>query len=472
MQISKDIAVKAALAEKCRRSFYFFVKLFWGTVISEKPVWNWHIREICDILQNETERIRNRMPAEYDYIIFNVPPGSSKSTIISEMYPCWAWTIDVSQRFICGSHNATVAEDIADKCKKIFTSDLYKSLFRDVGIRSDAKTHLENSHNGERYTTSTGTGITGIHAHQIIIDDPLNPQQTASESEIRTTNKWITETLSTRKVDKSIAITILVMQRLHELDPTGYLLAQPDLRIKHICLPGELSDKLKPKYYKDFYLDGLFDPVRLSPTILAGLKVQLGTYGYSGQIGQEPVNMDGGIIKRDWFEIVDECPATSPDFVLDTAYTKDLKNDPSGFMAFIKHRHDIVITDWQTKRLEFPDLIDYTKAFAKANKYSRQSMLIVEPKASGKSLVQQLKRDTDLNIKESAPPDKDKVTRATAITPTLESGRVKLLKGAWNESFIQEVCSFPVAAHDEAVDCLVMAVERGINKVKKKIVYV
>lgn len=461
--ITRDQVITSAKRELCRRSFYFFVQTFWNVVISEPPVWNWHIEKLCDELQAEAERIKARQPANFDYFIINVPPGSSKSTIISEMYPCWCWTIDVAQRFICGSHNATVAEDIADKCKKIFTSDLYKRLFPDVGIRSDAKTHLENAHNGERYTTSTGTGITGIHAHQIIIDDPLNPQQAASEAEMKTANKWITETLSTRKVDKSIAITIIVMQRLHESDPTGFLTSDKKLRINHICLPGELSNNVKPAEWGKFYKNGLFDPVRLSKEILIGLKAQLGSYGYSGQIQQEPANLEDGLIKKRWFDIVDiDISGLPKSFVLDTAYTAKKNNDPSGFLAYVVRDNEVIITNWESHRLEFPDLVNYTETFARNNGYTHESILRVEPKASGKSLVQQLYRQTNLNIIESDNPEKDKVTRATSITKILESKRVKLLRGGWNEAFLLEVCTFPKAAHDEAIDCLVMCVNEEL----------
>lgn len=465
------MVVLSAKRELCRRSFYFFVQLFWPVVISEPPVWNWHIKKLCDELQAEAERIKARKLADFDYFIINVPPGSSKSTIISEMYPCWVWTIDVAQRFICGSHNATVAEDIADKCKKIFTSDLYARLFPDVGIRSDAKTHLENGHNGERYTTSTGTGITGIHAHQIIVDDPLNPQETASEAQMKTANKWITETLSTRKVDKSIAITIIVMQRLHDLDPTGFLLSNKKLRIKHICLPGEVSKNIVPAEWRKLYKDGLFDPIRLSRATLNTMEVQLGSYGYSGQIMQEPANLENGLIKKKWFEIVDiDISGYPKSFVLDTAYTKKTDNDPSGFLAYVLRNNELIITNWESHRLEFPKLVNYTETFAKNNGYTYESILRVEPKASGKSLVQQLYSQTDLNIAEAENPEKDKVTRATSITKILESGRVKLLRGNWNEAFLIEVCTFPKAAHDESVDCLVMAVNEELANGAAKLV--
>lgn len=448
-----------ALAEICRRSFFDFVQIFWDIVVTEKPVWNWHIKLICDDLQQIAERVKKRESKLFDYFIINVPPGSSKSTIVSEMYPCWCWAIDPSQRFICGSYSSTVSEDIADKCKKIFTSELYQNLFPEVGIRRDVKSHLENEQKGERYTTSTGSGITGIHAHQILIDDPLNPQQASSDVERETANKWISETLSTRQVDKEVTVTIIIMQRLHEVDPTGFLLTKKGLRIKRICLPAEISDSVHPEEYKDYYEDGLMDTKRMSREILDRMREQLGSYGYAGQFDQVPADLSGGIIKRQWFDILDESwNGKLIKFVLDTAYTVKKENDPSGLLSYFMRGPNMIITNFESVRLEFPELTKYTASFVKNNGYGNSSTIRIEPKASGKSLVQQLRQLTRLNVSEDVNPEKDKVTRATSITAKLESRRVKLLRGAWNERFLTELCMFPRASHDEAVDCLVMAV--------------
>ena len=458
----------AIIAELCRRSFYYFVQTMWDTVISETPVWNWHIKYICDELQDIAWRVKNREKKLFDYYIINVPPGTSKSTIVSEMYPVWCWTIDPTQRFICGSFSSTVSEDIADKCKKVFTSDKYQRLFPEVGIRKDAKTHLANNHNGERYTTSTGSGITGIHAHQLIIDDPLSPGQASSEVERITANKWISETLSTRKVNKEVSVVIMVMQRLHENDPTGYLTAKKNLKVKQICFPAEESDIVKPAECRKFYKGGLMDPVRMSREVLSQAKEDLGSYGYAGQYDQVPADLSGGIIKREWFDIVDgSWYGKVNKFVLDTAYTEKAENDPSGLLSYYFEDNCIMITNFESVRLEFPKLLKYTGSFVRNNGYSDRSTIRVEPKASGKSLVQQLKVETKLNVSEDVNPEKDKVTRATSITAKLESRRVKLLRGAWNERFLSEVCMFPRASHDEAVDLLVMAVRAELFSPKQ-----
>lgn len=458
-----------ARAELCRRSFYKFVQAMWSTVVTEPPVWNWHIKYLCDELQRVGERVKRREVKEFDYFIINIPPGSSKSTIVSIFYPLWCWTIDPTQRFICGSYASLPAEDIADKCKRAFTSERYRKLFPEVGVRKEAMTHLQTAHNGERYTTSVGGSITGIHAHQIIIDDPLNTQLSASEAERLSANNWITKTVSSRKVDGDITVTIIIMQRLHEDDPTGHILemAKPDkktgespVKVKHVCLPAEESDRVVPAELRQFYVNGLMDVKRGNVNHLKLQKVVLGPYGFAGQYEQNPAPSEGGIMKRRWFPIVDmEHHMFWKKFTLDTAYTEDAQNDPSGFLSYFMHENKMYITNWESHLLEFPELCAYTKSYVSNNGYSSEGSYIkVEPKASGKSLVQTLQKETRLAIMEAPNPERDKTARLTDCTPHAAAGRICLIRGAWNEAFLKEVCNFPNAKHDEAVDNLTIAV--------------
>jgi len=455
----------------CQRDFYYFVQLFWDTIIAEEPVWNWHIKYICDLLQGIGEKVAKRQQKEFDYVIINVPPGSSKSTIISEMYPLWCWTIDPTQRFICGSYASTPAEDLAEKCFNIYNSEKFKNIFPELNTRqsSGGKTHFKNGLRGERYTTSTGSGITGIHAHQLIVDDPMNPQIAASKVERERANKWLSETLSSRKVSHKITTTIIVMQRLHETDTTGYLLKKPGLNIKHICIPAELSNDVKPEELKQFYINGLFDPERRSHEILKSTRAELGSYGYAGQMQQRPSPDEGGIIKKEWFNYVDRTShkATSSPihFQLDTAYTDDTANDPSAIIAYYKEGENIYILNVQSVWKEFPEFIEWLRIFVISNGYSEQSIIHVEPKASGKSIVQQVRAGTRLNIKEDDPPKYDKITRLYEASPKIEAGRIYLHKATWNESFVDQVTGFPNAQHDDEVDDLTAIVRRELLQV-------
>jgi predicted phage terminase large subunit-like protein len=484
---NKNIDLKVDLhkvhAELCRRSFFYFVQFFWDTIIAEEPIWNWHIKYLCSELQtiglrvalldrgrkdSNGDPVLERLHKEFDYIIINVPPGSSKSTIISEMYPLWCWAIDASQRFICGSYASTPAEDIAEKCFNVFNSDKFQAVFPELHKRSSGgKTHFKNGLRGERYTTSTGSGITGIHAHQKIIDDPMSPAIAASKIERERANKWVSETIGSRNVNADVTVTIIVMQRLHEEDTTGYLLnkAKEGLKIKHVCIPAELSSDVKPVELRTNYVNGLFDPVRRSKQSLQKVKAELGTYGYSGQMQQRPSPEEGGILKKAWFRIINRTglPAYKvPHFQLDTAYTDEEKNDPTAVVCYYREEHNVVIYNRQSVWMEFPELIEWLPEFLKMNGYTKESKIYVEPKASGKSVVQVIKKGTDLNIIESECPKDDKLTRVYTASPKIEAGRVWIHSGLWSEPFLDQVTSFPTAKHDDETDCLTAIVKREL----------
>lgn len=458
-----------AIAELCKRDFYFFLQEFWDVVIPEPPIFNWHIKYLCDELQYLNSFVVARKPKPYDLII-NISPGTTKSTIVTQMYNAWVWTIDPAQRFISSSysHSLSLAQSI--KTRDIITSDKYLLYFPEVKIKSDqsGKSDFWNTLGGQRYSTSTGGTVTGIHAHQIIIDDPINPKQAASDVERENANTFVTSTLSSRKIDKAITPTILIMQRLHENDPTGAMLSRGG-NIKHINLPAEESDTIKPIELREKYVDGLMDPIRLNRLVLSDAKRDLGSYGYAGQFMQNPAPAEGGLIKKAWFEIIDWIPEYEKltwNFVADTAYTSKEENDPSGYISYAEHNNNYIIRFAQTEFLEFPELCKRLPAFCHQHGYTRASIIEVEPKASGKSLVQILKRNTKLNIKEGVNPTKDKVARVKDVSPIVESGRVKLIKGNWNDKFLDEVTMFPNAAHDEFVDCLTMMLTE-----KKRVVF-
>lgn len=454
-------------AELCRRSFYYFLQEFWDVVIPETPVFNWHIKYLCDELQYLNTFVVDRKPKPYDLII-NISPGSTKSTIVTQMYNAWVWTIDPAQRFITTSYSHYLSLGQSIKTRDIITSDRYRSYFPEIELKADqsGKSDYWNTLGGQRFTTSTGGTITGVHAHQIVIDDPINPKQAVSDVERQSANNFISTTLSSRKIDKEITPTILIMQRLHEDDPTGMMLSKGK-KIKHINLPAEDNGKITPPELSNNYIDGLMDPIRLGRKVLNEAKTDLGSYGYAGQYDQDPSPQGGGLIKKDWFPIVEWKPEYANliwNFTADTAYTAKEENDPSGYISYAKQGNEFIIRFAQTDHLEFPELCQAIPAFAHLHGYSSRSIVEVEPKASGKSLVQTLRRETNLNIKEGIPPSNDKVSRVKDTSPIMESRRVKLIKGGWNNQFLDQLTTFPNAKHDEYVDCITMMLSHENKK--------
>ena len=186
---------------------------------------------------------------------------------------------------------------------------------------------------------------------------------------------------------------------------------------------------------------------------------------------QTPTPLDSGMIKEEWFQVDRYREDGIVNFVIDPAYTANQKNDPSALLAYTYKNNKWQIIDCVNVYKEFPDLVKFIPEWVTKNGYSNQSRIYVEPKASGKSIVQTLVRETGLNVREDKPPTKDKVARVADVSASLESGRVSILQGKWNKEFMDQLTKFPSAKHDDMVDCLVMAVNKEIWTGKGKIVF-
>ena len=463
--------LKFALEKKlCEMSFYEFFKAAWIVVEPAVPLsTNWHHKYICNTLQEECERIIRQEPKTKD-IIINVPFRSTKSLIVTVMFPVWAWIKSPKLRFITSSYSATLSIELATKSRDIIFSDWFKKRWEDVfHIKKDQnlKERYENNHIGMRRATSVGGTVTGQGGDFLIVDDPLSPQMANSATERDNANEWYRTTFYSRLNQADIGVRIIIMQRVHEDDLSGFLLdRETRLNYKHICIPATNTDgNIKPKSLEKFYNKdtGLFWEDRFSQKVLDDYKNALGTYGYAGQLQQTPTPLDSGMIHRDWFRIdrfrKDEAIVN---FIIDPAYTANQKNDPSALLAYTYTENKWQIVDCVNVRKEFPELVKFIPEWVQKNGYTNKSRIYVEPKASGKSIVQTLVRETGLNVKEDKPPTKDKVARVSDISASLESGRVSLLNGKWNEEFLDQLTKFPAAKHDDMVDCLVMAVNKEI----------
>lgn len=464
--------------------YYYYFKYVWHILSHEKFVPNWHIEYIADELQRIAIRIINRKKNDYDLII-NVPPGSTKSSLVSQALIGWFWLHDPTISIIVSSYSADLsithslrAKEIIQSEDWLFFSDLIEHRFgAPMFLVKNTERYWENNYGGWFYATSTGGAVTGQHAHLIIRDDPLNPEQAESEAERNRCNRFNDRTLSTRKKNKENTPTITVMQRLHSDDPTGHDLEKEKegLLVKHICLPAELSDNVKPAALRKKYKDGLLDPVRLSRETLKKEKAKLGSYGYAGQYDQNPYPKGGGKIKGEWFNYCSEkeLPADIVwDLWIDGAYTKNTANDPTGFAVigyskrlntmYIKHATD----DW----MEMPELLKFVPEYALNVGLSNRSRVYIEPKASGKSLAQLLKAThvSPVEIR-SYLVQEGKEARVQVASPKVEAGRVTLVRGTWNDRFVSQLEAFPNGEHDEYCDIIGYAVEHYFGQVKPKV---
>lgn len=475
----EQLAELMAMVERkaCTESFYEFFISFWGEICAEELSLNWHIEYLCDELQYLATFIFARKKKPYDLVI-NVPPGSSKTSIVLQAFTPWLWAVDPTIRVISSSHSSSLSIASSVKSRDIVTSLKYQTLFPHVKIRKDdgAKGSYGTTRGGARLTTSTGGSITGRHAHLKLMDDLQDAKKAGSIAD-RQSSKDHMKALSTREIEKGKAIDILIMQRLHEQDCTAYMLQDKDGdKVKHIQLPAELTvgAVVKPAELRSRYIDGLLDPVRMSRDVLQGMQTKLGTWGYQSQFQQDPTPPEGLMVKRSDFKIkkrelvVPNSPNEEPMlFWMDTAYeeksSKTVKgeaaNDPTGLMATWLCDGICYIWDYQEVYNTLPQLLRHVPQWVNQNHYSNQSQVLIEPKASGKSTVQSLRAETKLNVSEiKIKGQKDsKVTELTNTVPAIEAGRFILVEGEWNALFLDRICGFPAAAHDEAVDLLCYA---------------
>lgn len=442
-------------AHICRMSFYDYVREMWDTIIPQEPSWNWHIKYICDELQTMSQRVYNWEPKLYDEII-NISPGTTKSTVCSVMYPGWAWANMPSFRFIGISYTMPLSHQLSLLSRDVIQSDKYRELFPYVRIRKDmnTKSHFANTLGGSRFATTIGGSVTGMHGHAIGIDDPLDPTQAASEQELATALSFCRETIPSRKVDKKVSFIFLIMQRLHELDPTGdWLSRKRGKGLRHVCLPARLTDKVQPPELADRYINGLMDPVRLNDGVLNEALLDLGEYGFAGQYLQWPVPREGGMFKA--HRILVDTPPQVFKCVIRYWDKAGTLND-GAFTCGVKMGLDLTGRFW---------LLD-VKRF-QLDSHQREQVILQTARIDGKGVRVMVEQEPGSGGKESAEAtvrllagfnvkaDRvtgDKETRADPYSAQVNGGNVYMVQAEWNAAYINELTLFPRGKYKDQVD--------------------
>lgn len=473
----------AIRAKDCADSFYQFFIEFWDTVNQDAELeLNWHIEYLCNEMQEIVERAIRKEPKKEDVII-NIPPGLSKSTIVSQMLGAWTWIHAPYFVIITSTHSNDLSVDQSIKSKDIFKHERWHKYFQPIiyekfgkylHLVKDNEKDWRNNFGGVRFFTSVGGGIIGKHAHLILWDDLIDVEKANSELVRNKANRHISKTLPTRKKDKEVTPTIGIMQRLHENDPTGYLMAL-NPKIRNIVLPARDSGDINPPELREKYVNGLLEPNRLPESILEEQEVLLGQYDFAGQYDQNPVPKGGGKVKYEWFEYVDEIDLPVGlvwNLWIDGAYTKKTENDPTGLMicAFDKHRQKLYVRHAKDAYMEMPELLHEIPRYCDMYGVGNRSRAFFEPKASGHSLQQMINVETELSavlIVGKLVSD-GKEARLSVLSPKVEAGKVVLVKGNWNDKFTTQICSFPVAKHDEYVDLLGYACDEHFARPKTR----
>lgn len=427
------------IREYSLRSFYNFFKLFWDQVESTEFVDNWHIEMVCNALQDRYKIWCNPEPTDEELtdLIINLPPGSSKSLIVSVFFPAWIWLHRPFTKLITASYSSTIAEELSGKSLRLMNSDRYKSICR-FNLTSSAISNIKNSSGGQRFVTSTSGSVTGFHADIILVDDGNSPQSIHSEAARNEAKKFVLEILPSRKTNIRRSYTVYVQQRLHNEDITGVIL-KLSKRIKRIIVPAIENGE-------SFY------SIRFPLSVLDELREQLGTKSFMAQYMQQTLDEAGGIIKKEWIKEDYFESEKNLIYFLDSAYGgKDADNN--AIIGAFKRENNLYIESLELNKYEFPDLINWMKKNIPSG-----SKIYIEGKASGKSIIQTLKRETNFNIVEIQPKG-SKLERKNACSPYFESGRVIINKDIQSKEKLIEQLIFDQIKNDDALDVVMYAIE-------------
>lgn len=359
-------------------------------------------------------------------------------------------------QFIHASYSDELALLNSSRVREIINSAAYQRLWP-VKIKqdTDSKKLWRTQAGGGMKAGAAGGAITGFGAGvltwkdgdpfdgAIILDDPLKPDDARSDVARMQVNERLNNTFKSRRNHRLVPM-VLVMQRLHEEDATGFALSsKTGMEWKHLKMPALMKngDALWPHMHTVEDLQQMQLQDRMT---------------FASQYQQEPAPAEGAIFKAHWFGVYDQLPARKMLIhSWDTAYKANEHNDPSCCGVWeLGTNGNMYLREVYNGRWEYPELKRRMLTLAAEQ---RPDVVLIEDKASGQSLIQELRRETSMPIS-AVTPDADKLTRAVAVSAIIESGKVFLPRNApWLAEFENEILSFPNAKHDDRVDMMTQA---------------
>jgi predicted phage terminase large subunit-like protein len=440
--------------EYCSKSLSNFIKRAWkqfepATLYKH----NWHIDCVSEHLEAVTNNDINRL-------LINIPPGCMKSSIAGVFHPLWEWGPKRLShfRYITASHGHEYAIRDSMHMRRIVESPWFQTLWP-LPLKKDQneKTKFENAYGGLRQAMAVSS-MTGARGHRIVWDDPLSVEGSLSEAERTRAIRIFKETLTTRLMDPEKSSITVVMQRLHQDDVAGHILAN-DYGYTHLCLPMEYSKKhvVPSEFYQDPRTkDGeLLFPDRFPKHVVERDKKSLGPIAAAGQFDQNPSPRDGTIFRDEWWRIFYIPPANYIRKIQfwDCAQKPGVTNDYSVCATYIQTKEGLFLIDLLRDKWEAPDL---ERAAIEQYLKHKPDGIVIEDASAGSSLIQFLRRKKYPVIPFN-PGRRDKVTRALSAVPSVAAGLYHLPDNApWLSDFKKECREFgPRCSHDDMVDAAV-----------------
>ena len=390
-------------------------------------------------------------------MIVSMPPRHGKSELLSHWTPIWYLANYPNKRIILASYAADFAAVWGRKVRNtILTTDIDINVIHDMSAAS----RWELSEGGGMVTAGVGGPITGRGADLLIVDDPIKNRQEAQSATYREHLwDWGRSTARTR-LEPNGSI-IVIMTRWHDDDLIGRLLDTNNEEYsedwEYIKLPAIAEED------DDLRLEGeALWPDRYNLEELQKIRQAVGPDDWACLFQQRPSLLEGGLFKGQWWRFFDEMPNTVGEIFQfwDTAYKTGESNDYSACVTIGFDRDNYYVLDVWRDKVDYPSLTRIAQVLYRRFMPSR---VFVEDAASGQSLIQSLKLETNLPVL-PVKVDSDKVSRANAVTGMMEAGKVVIpSKASWLLPFLDEMSLFPNGAHDDQVDAFVGCLRQAIR---------
>lgn len=446
-----------------RENFTYFVIRAFHVLYDKQFYANWHIEVIAHwLVQVATGDVRR--------LLIAMPPRFLKSFMASVCLPAWILGRNPGERVVCVSYAQHLAEEFAFDTQKLMQTPWYRGVFPGTRLnpKKASRKILETTRGGQRRTTSVEGALTGLGGDFVIIDDPLKAADAHSEAARERVLDWYRATVTSRLDEPKKGRIILIAQRLHREDLTGYLLEQGYWELLELPLIEWKDRVIEAAPGRIFHRKAgeLLHEERIGEEEIARLRSEMGERDFEAQYNQRPLPPGGALFRAEWLQRYEQRPR--PEQVQgifqswDTAYEIEDHNDYSVCSTWALSGKRCYLLDIFRERLEFHDLEKVI--YAMRDKWGAD-LVVLEKAGSGRSLGQNIRRDGRNHWLQVLSPQGSKQDRASQQTPKFERGEIWLPEEApWLRTFEDELLSFPHGKHDDQVDSVVQflaAVDTG-----------
>jgi predicted phage terminase large subunit-like protein len=415
---------------------------------------NWHIRAIA----HQLERVRR---GEINRLIINMPPRYLKSITVSVAFPAFLLGHEPRRRIIAISYGDELSAKHASDFRSIMQSDCYKRVFPSTRILRSVENEVVTTMRGFRKSTSVSGPLTGLGGDVFIIDDPQKPVDAQSDARRNSVNQWVSNTLMSRLDNKETGAIIVVMQRVHMDDLSGFLMSSSeDWEVLSLPAISEVEQEI-PIGNGQIYRRGIEEALHPEHESLATLRKLQQTIGpdvFAAQYQQSPVPAGGAMIKRAWLRYYDQAPERTRQAKViqswDTAAKDGAQNDWSVCTTWLVIDGRFYLLDLIRGRFEYPILRDI--AVDSAKRFDPDEILI-EDASTGIALAQELSQ-LGKNYVNPIKVDRDKQGRLYVQQAKFAAGRVFFPKDApFLAELEAELLTFPQGRTDDQVDSISQA---------------